>query len=208
MIDELVKIDGARSSTLPFAGRLDADRVGAFGHSAGGQAAAHACQIESRLRACLNQDGLTAFAPYYLDDGGWGMKQSFMLVVRHTPREQPSPEDLAAVHLTLEQAQQLIAKLQARQDASLRMTGGGAYRVLIDAANTTHADFGDLPFLQSTTPSEAARHAQILESVRVITRAFFDKALKGSRPPVLAGHGLPKFVEAVQAFEPAQPPAR
>jgi dienelactone hydrolase len=207
VIDELVKIDEARS-TLPFAGRLDGGRMGAFGHSAGGQAAAHACQIEPRLRACLNQDGLAAFAPYYLDDRGWGMKQSFMLVVRNTPREQPSPGELAAIHMTLEQAQQLIAKLEARQDASLRRTGGGGYRVLMDAAKTTHADFGDLPFLQSRTPSEAERHAQILESVRTVTRAFFDKALKGSRPPLLEGRGLPPFVEAVQAFEPAQPPAR
>ena len=208
VIDELVKIDDARSSTLPFAGRLDGGRMGAFGHSAGGQAAAHACQIEPRLRACLNQDGLAAFAPYYLDSRGWGMTQSFMLIVRNTPREQPSPEELAAMHMTLEQAQQLLAKLAARQDASLRRTGGGAYRVLIDAAKTTHADFGDLPFLQSATPSEAEGHAQILESVRTITRAFFDKALKGSRPPLLEGRGLPKFVEAVQAFEPAQPSAR
>ena len=182
--------------------------MGAFGHSAGGQAAAHACQIEPRLRACLNQDGLAAFAPYYLDSRGWGMTQSFMLIVRNTPREQPSPEELAAMHMTLEQAQQLLAKLAARQDASLRRTGGGAYRVLIDAAKTTHADFGDLPFLQSKTPSEAERHAQILESVRTVTRAFFDKSLKRSRPPLLEGRGLPPFVEAVQRFEPAQPPAR
>jgi predicted dienelactone hydrolase len=166
VIDELLKMNDARSSTLPFTGRLDGDRMGAFGHSAGGQAAAHACQIEPRLRACLNQDGLAAFAPYYLDSRGWGMTQSFMLIVRNTPREQPSPEELAAMHMTLEQAQQLLAKLDARQDACLRLTGGGAYRVLINAAKTTHADFGDLPFLQSTTPSEAEPRAQILESVR------------------------------------------
>ena len=208
VIDELTKINNARRAVFPFAGRLDVDRLGAFGHSAGGQAAAHACQIEPRLRACLNQDGLSAFAPYHLDSRGWGMSQSFMLIVRNTPREQPSDEELAAMHMTREHAQQLLAKLDARQDASLRLTGGGAYRVLIDAAKTTHADFGDLPFLQSTTPSESEARAQILESVRTITRAFFDKALKGLRPPLLEGRGLPTFVEAVQTFEPAQPPAR
>jgi predicted dienelactone hydrolase len=209
VIDELAKINNARQPVLPFAGRLDVERIGAFGHSAGGQAAAHACQIEPRLRACLNQDGLSAFAPYYLDSRGWGMNQSFMLIVRNTPREQPSDEELAAMHMTREQAQQLLVKLDARQDASLRLTGGGAYRVLIDAANTTHADFGDLPFLQSATSREAEARAQILESVRTLTRAFFDKALKGLRPPLLeGGAGLPRFVEAVQTFEPAEPPAR
>jgi hypothetical protein len=136
------------------------------------------------------------------------MNQSFMLIVRNTPREQPPDAELAAMHMTLEQAQQLLAKLDARQDASLRLTGGGAYRVLIDAAKTTHADFGDLPFLQSTTPGEAEARAQILESVRTITRAFFDKALKGLRPPLLEGRDLPAVVQAVQTFEPAQLPGR
>ena len=201
-------MNNARQAALPFAGRLDVGRIGAFGHSAGGQAAAHACQIEPRLQACLNQDGLSAFAPYYLDSRGWGMNQSFMLIVRNAPREQPSDGELAAMQMSREQAQQLLARLDARQDASLRLTGGGAYRVLIDAARTTHADFGDLPFLQSTTPSEAEDRAQFLESVRAITRAFFDKALKGLRAPLLEGRGLPAVVQAVQAFEPAQPPAR
>jgi predicted dienelactone hydrolase len=199
VIDELAKVDNSRQAVLPF---------GAFGHSAGGQAAAHACQIEPRLRACLNQDGLSAFAPYYLDSRGWGMNQSFMLIVRNTPREQPSDEELAAMRMTREQAQQLLVKLEARQDASLRLTGGGAYRVLIDAANTTHADFGDLPFLQSATSREAELRAQILESIRTTTRAFFDKVLQGLRPPLLeGGTGLLTFVEAVQTFEPARPPS-
>ena len=209
VIDELARINTARQAVLPFAGRLDVERIGAFGHSAGGQAAAHACQIDPRLRACLNQDGLAAFAPYYLDNRGWGMNQSFMLIVRNTPREQPSDKELAAIHMTREQAQQLLVKLDARQDTSLRLTGGGAYRVLVDAAQTTHADFGDLPFLQSTTPREAEVRAQFLASVCAITRAFFDKTLKGSRPPLLEGRrALPTFVEAVQTFEPAQPPGR
>jgi predicted dienelactone hydrolase len=209
VIDELMKINNARHSVLPFAGRLDVERVGAFGHSAGGQAAARACQIEPRLRACLNQDGLSAFAPYYLDNAGWGMNQSFMLIVRNTPREEPSDKELVAMHMTREQAQQLLAKLDARQSASLRLTGGGAYRVLINAEKTTHADFGDLPFLQANTAEEAQVRAQILEAVRTITRAFFDKTLKGLRPPLLdRGVALPTFVEAVHRFEPAQPPAR
>jgi platelet-activating factor acetylhydrolase isoform II len=207
VIDELAKINNSRQAVLPFAGRLDVERIGAFGHSAGGQAAAHACQIETRLRACLNQDGLSAFAPYYLDSRGWGMNQSFMLIVRNTPREQPSDKELAAMQMTLEQTQPLLVELDARQDASLRLTGGGAYRVLIDAANTTHADFGDLPFLQSATPREAEIRAQVLGSVRTITRAFFDKTLKRLRPPVLEGSGgLPRFVEAVQTFEAAPRP--
>ena len=82
VLNELTRENRIGSSRLPFAGRLDLARVGAFGHSAGGQAAAHACQIDRRLRACLNQDGLSGFAPYYLDTRGWGMDQAFMLIER------------------------------------------------------------------------------------------------------------------------------
>jgi predicted dienelactone hydrolase len=203
VVDQLTKMNDARPAPAPFAGRLDLDRIGAFGHSAGGQAAAHACQIEPRLRACLNQDGLNAFAPYYLDDRGWGMNQRFMLIVRNMPREEPSPEDLAAVKMTLAQARELVDKLHARQDACLRNTGG-AFRVLMEAATTTHADFGDLPFLQATTPQEADVRARILDAVRRVTRSFFDDALKGESSPILQGRSLPPFIEAVQRFEPAK----
>jgi predicted dienelactone hydrolase len=204
VLDELTKANETRPAAFPFTQRLDLTRVGAFGHSAGGQAAAHACQIERRLQACLNQDGLSGAAPYYLDSRGWGMDQAFMLIVRNTPRELPTNEELAAMKMTLAQARDLRAKLDARQDATLRNTGRGAYRVLIEAGRTTHADFGDLPFLQSTTSLEAESHWRMLESVRIVTRAFFDKALKGSEAALLEGRSLPAFVEDVQKFEPSK----
>jgi predicted dienelactone hydrolase len=53
-------------SSLPFAGRLDLARVGAFGHSFGGIVAARACQRDPRIKACLNQDGAIANQPYLL----------------------------------------------------------------------------------------------------------------------------------------------
>src|ERR1035438_424363 len=37
--------------------RLDLSRILVFGHSAGGQAAGRTCQVDVRVRACLNQDG-------------------------------------------------------------------------------------------------------------------------------------------------------
>jgi pimeloyl-ACP methyl ester carboxylesterase len=74
-------------SSLPFAGRLDLARVGAFGHSFGGLAAAHACQKDPRFKACLNQDGAVANQPYLLDANGWGMDQAFMLIERASRTE-------------------------------------------------------------------------------------------------------------------------
>ena len=82
VLNHLDRINRRSSSHLPFAGHLDLTRVGAFGHSFGGVAAAHACQKEQRIRACLNQDGAMGMKPFYLDVRGWGMNQAFMLMER------------------------------------------------------------------------------------------------------------------------------
>jgi predicted dienelactone hydrolase len=192
-----------RIGSSPLAGSLDLKRAGAFGHSAGGQAAAHACQIDRRLQACLNQDGLSAFAPFYLDSRGWGMDQAFLLIER-APRKDPSEQELAAMRLTRGQAEEMLAKLQARQDATLRNTGKGSYLVVLEDKTTTHADFGDLPLLQSRDRAEAERCLRVLGVVRSYTREFFDKSLRRRKAPLLDDKVVSEFVVAVQKFEPAK----
>lgn len=59
----------------PFFERLDMTRVGAFGHSFGGAAAAGACHSDSRIGAGLNLDG----APHG-DRSTWKFPQPFMVV--------------------------------------------------------------------------------------------------------------------------------
>ena len=195
-----------RIGSSPFVGHLDLARVGAFGHSAGGQAAAHACQIDQRLRACLNQDGLSGYAPYYLDTRGWGMDQAFLLIERAPRTDPPKEEELAAMKMTRSQAYELLAKLKARQDATLRNTGKGSYRVVFEREKTTHADFTDLPLLQSRDSAAAETRARILGVVRNYTRVFFDKNLKGTKSPILDDNVVSEFVQTVQKFEPAKRP--
>ena len=194
------------SSSLPFGGHLDLKHVGAFGHSAGGQAAAHACQIDRRLRACLNQDGLSAFAPFYVDSHGWGMDQAFLLIERAPRTIPPTDDELAAMKLTRRQAEELVARLKARQDAALRSTRKGSCRVLLESDHTTHADFGDLPLLQSRDQAEAETRARVLGVVRSYTRAFFDKQLRGMKAPLLDDKIASEFVEAVESFPPSKRP--
>ena len=59
----------------PWLGRLDLTKIGAFGHSFGGAAAAGACQFDSRIRAGLNLDGAPQGAR-----STWNIDQPFMLV--------------------------------------------------------------------------------------------------------------------------------
>lgn len=117
----------ASPSELPFAGHLDLPRVGGFGHSAGGQVAAYACQMIRRLRACLNEDGLSGYAPYY-PGRPWVGYGSGMLMARAPPTDRPTDEELAAMKMTRSQAEQLLERLKARQDAALRNRGKGSYR--------------------------------------------------------------------------------
>jgi predicted dienelactone hydrolase len=95
VLDELSRANVTGPTALPFAGHLDLDHVGAFGHSFGGIAAAHACQIDRRLKACLDEDGVVAKKPLYLDARGWGLDQSFMLILRDPPTRRLSDAEVA-----------------------------------------------------------------------------------------------------------------
>jgi hypothetical protein len=53
-LDQLGLVDAGSG---PFAGRVDLDHVGVFGHSFGGGAAVVACRADPRFAACANLDG-------------------------------------------------------------------------------------------------------------------------------------------------------
>jgi hypothetical protein len=204
VLDELARANRAPSSPLPFAGHLQFSRIGAFGHSLGGISAAHACQIDRRIKACLNQDGAAAMKPFYLDARGWGMDQPFMLMERAPRTVPPGDQELAAMKLTRPQADELISRLRHDKEATLRSTAQGSYRVVLDSGPTTHGDFTDLPFLGASTASEADTRARILGVVRSWTRAFFDETLRGQKQPMFANRSRREFIETVQRFPPAK----
>ena len=204
VVDELSRANQVTSSALPFARHLQLSRIGAFGHSLGGMAAAHACQIDRRIKACLNQDGAAAMKPFYLDARGWGLDQPFMLIERAPPTTPPRDQELAEMKLTRPQADQLIARLRHDRNATLRSTAQGSYRVVLESALTTHEDFTDLPYLGASTALEADARARILAVVRTWTRAFFDETLRGQKQPMLATQAPHELVQTVQRFPPAK----
>jgi hypothetical protein len=204
-LDELSRIDHDKSSRNPFAGHLDFSNVAAFGHSDGGEAAARACQLDSRLKACLDQDGAQRFAPFHLDSSGWGMNQPFLLFTRMR-KEPPTEKEAVAMHMTLSEVQDLVANLRAAQERALQSTGGGSYRVLLNYDATTHMSFSDLPVLQAANPAEAEARTRILETILDYDRAFFDKTLRGVTKTELDDPQPREFVDSVQKFSPATKP--
>jgi predicted dienelactone hydrolase len=140
VLDELTRADLAASSALPFAGHLDLSRVGTFGHSFGGIAAAHACQLDRRFKACLNEDGVIAKRPLFLDARGWAMDQAFMLILHDPPTHPLTDEQVAKMKMPRQRIEALVKRLDADQEAALRNTGRGSYRVRLRSEKISHMD--------------------------------------------------------------------
>jgi len=206
VLDELTRANLAGSSPLAFVGHLDLTHVGAFGHSFGGIAAAHACQLDRRFKACLNEDGVVAKRPLFLDVRGWAMDQAFMLILHDPPTRPLTDEQVAQMKMPRQRIEAIVKRLDADQEAALRNTGEGSYRVRLRSEKTSHMDFSDLPLLGARERADGEKRAAILATVRSYTLAFFDKYLRGMKPALLDQTPTSEFVEAIQRFEPARFP--
>lgn len=205
VLDELTRANLAGSSA-PFAGYLDLAHIGAFGHSFGGIAAAHACQLDRRFKACLNEDGVVAKRPLFLDVRGWAMDQAFMLILHDPPTRPLTDEQVAQMKMPRQRIEAIAKRLDADQEAALRNTGKGSYRVRLRSEKTFHMDFSDLSLLGAKDRTDAEKRAAILATVRSYTLAFFDKYLRGTKPSLLDQAATSEFVESVERFEPARFP--
>jgi platelet-activating factor acetylhydrolase isoform II len=85
-IDQITLLNKGTASAAPFAGRLSLQDIAAWGHSFGGRAAARACQLDQRIKACLNADGLGPDGPMFVFEGEPLPSQPFMwMEVYHEP---------------------------------------------------------------------------------------------------------------------------
>jgi predicted dienelactone hydrolase len=173
--------------------RLDLTRVGIFGHSRGGLAAAEACKREPRLRGCLNYDGNYMDGGAYADGVAGVLTQPFMMIRRFRPEPtdsmlkewKMSPQDWATNRDTLEQRARRV----------IRNAVAPSYLVTIDGA--THLSFSDTPLLWTAAPVVAAERArsqeELLKAIREYTLEFFDLSVRGGEGRLLsrATPGIP-----------------
>jgi len=200
VVDRLTRLSGNAAS--PFASRLDLTRLGALGHSAGGMAAALACQLDQRIRACLNQDGAMANLPFDRDSAGRTMQQPFLYLTRTYVRPADSDSMLKALEMTRAEGDSLLNALQFRPDTLLADMPGGAWRVTIRIRGMPHMGFSDEPLILAARDS--ARTTQALETLRLTaeyTRAFFDKVLRGKGDTPL-DQRIPADLVTVEHFAP------
>ena len=186
VIGRIVELSNDRTS--PFYSRLDAAHIGVFGHSRGGRDAALACQLDSRIKACLSEDGSFSWQPFWLDANGRSMIQPFMMLDHLDPE---LPDDVYSQIGTTREA--YVQKRTARQrEADKNLYGtirGGSYRVTVTTPGISHNSFSDIRLLGRPDSAQmniwpknvqaATPHEQILRSITEFTLAFFDKYLRG-----------------------------
>ncbi len=180
----------------PLAGRLDLERIGAWGWSFGGATAIELAVIDERVRAAIDHDGqLFGEAP------ARGTGRPFMLLHGGTAAEPPpfeEPDSAAAWNDALER---LMAEVRAT-DARLKAASTGD-RYDFRIAGTNHGSFSDLVlFLPGSSPGIDPARGHLI--VNALTVAFFGRYLKGEDAPLLDDPGA-VFPEVTPSGPPPDP---
>ena len=135
------------------------------------------------------------------------MDQAFMFFTHDPPTRPLTDEQVAQMKMPRARIEAIVKRLEADQEAALRNTGKGGYRVRLRSDKTTHMDFTDLALLGARDSADAEKRTIILATVRSYVLAFFDQYLKGLNSDLLNQTAPPnQLVDAVQKFEPAKFP--
>ncbi len=183
VVDQLERLNASDPSGK-FLGRLDMQRVGAFGHSLGGATALLFCHDDSRCKAGIDVDGAPLGSV-----SAEGVTQPFMFLLSDHKGESSDAETPDAIR-------QAGANIRSIYD---RLPSGGRLQIMIRGAN--HYMFSDGAMLKSPLAMRAMRTLGILRldgrrQVAVTARCistFFDVYLKGA--PVSELEGLLEYPE-------------
>ena len=147
----------------PLAGRIDLDRLGAFGHSFGGNAALEWCRHDGRCLAAANLDGAL-----WTEVGRVGLNRPVLQLLAEHPEFVASGSDAVAAGLATD---------AAAFDAEKAITLGGWRTVqeqgrpgyTMQVAGATHLSFMDVPLLPlpSESPAKAMLAATQIEPRRM-----------------------------------------
>ena len=190
-LTEILKLSSSKAGHAPFFNRIDEQKIAAIGHSIGGLAAARTCQIDLRVRACMDQDSVdyrgSAFA---VSDLNTTEDQPFFLFVVasadiwSSKMVNPTNQDLAAQKLTRVAYGNLIRGEEANQDRQLDAVKGGAYRLMLfNIPDFTHRSFTDQTLLATSISHENALHN--FNVIQSYTLAFLGKYLNNTTSLIL-----------------------
>ncbi|HEY3474369.1 MAG TPA: hypothetical protein VGK56_07135, partial [Anaerolineales bacterium] len=75
---------GEMNASGLFAGIINLDAVAVAGHSLGGITASEACKADTRIKACLNFDGIQKGGPFSMDETAIPPRQSFLFLTKES----------------------------------------------------------------------------------------------------------------------------
>jgi dienelactone hydrolase len=186
VVDHLTEMNSGDAHQFPLAGRLDLNRLAAMGHSAGAEFAARACQLDARLKACVDLDGgmVPIMALPAFPDGAI-MKQPLLFLEADHPEAQ-----MGGTHAQHEE-------YFKKKEEQLASCPPGSYDVILKSPGIAHPSFSDIPLLFAGKDGypETPIVLHNLELIETFVRAFLDKNLKHEKAPLLDGDTVP-FPEA------------
>jgi Platelet-activating factor acetylhydrolase, isoform II len=161
-----------------FRNRLDLSRIGVFGHSQGGKAAIRTCQFDSRVRACLNQDGEMFGIPFGSSEPipsvVPGKLISVPVAVIYVAEPGIPDAQLAAINVSRQQYEDWRGAKNRALRNFLQRDARNSTLVTITAAGYVHGSFMDIRLLESNpSPQSVLNH----RTGTTITREFFDSSL-------------------------------
>lgn len=175
-IDQITELNASDKDDGQFFGRIDLTKIAAWGHAFGGRAAAHACQLDSRIKACLDHDGSGAEGPIFPYENASMPSQPFLWIEPfHNP---PTDEQLSSFHVTREAWDKDHAEQWANSEKELKACSGGSYHLTVNLPGIEHFSFTDRPLIEAKSQEDTDKTTHALEAIEQYTLAFFDRYLK------------------------------
>ena len=172
-------LDTLAEQKIPLTKVMDLKRVAAVGHSYGGTLATRACQLDSRIKACISEDGAVNPVGAFIDyPDKLPFTQPFLLI----EIERPSPTDEELSHMKESRAQ--WEAYLTHKHLQLESCKAGSYHVVLSRPGMRHASFGD-ELVLSAASNPADESADNLALIERIDRSFLDKSLRHTTAPLL-----------------------
>ena len=186
VLTEILRYANTRASRAPFYKHVDESAIAAFGHSIGGLAAARTCQIDARVKACMDQDSDDdRGSPFVVTPLDKTEQQPFLLFVAASADlwspgvVNPTDSDLIAQKMTRADYTAWLRRSQTNETDQLAGIPGGSYRVkLFGLPGFTHRSFTDQTLLDFSGDKEG-NDVHNFQVAQQYILAFFDKYLKG-----------------------------
>jgi len=178
VLDQFEKFNQDPSS--PFHGRLDMNRVGAFGHSFGGSVSAQAALEDPRIKSAVDMDG-SLWGPVQQ-----GLAKPFLMIEEDVDLSPPAEQ--------LKDHATMISHLFDLSDAAM-MSKSNGYHVTVHGS--THSSFTDRslfsPWKRYSGEGSIPANREY-SIIRQYVLAFFDKTLNGKDSPLLdpSNHPFPE----------------